>query len=54
MSEEAEILKNVAPHSLAIAFPIRVFPVPGGPKSNIPGWRNDKNKVDSSISSMLG
>jgi hypothetical protein len=34
--EEAEILKNVAEASAAIAFPIIVFPVPGGPNNNSP------------------
>jgi len=34
--ELAEILKNVAYASLAIAFPIIVLPVPGGPNSSRP------------------
>ena len=33
--EEADIEKNVAFASLAIALPIIVFPVPGGPKNKI-------------------
>lgn len=33
---EAEILKKVDPDSLAMAFPIIVFPVPGGPKRSTP------------------
>ncbi len=34
--EEAEMLKNVEFDSLAIALPIIVLPVPGGPKSKRP------------------
>ena len=34
--EDAEIEKNVAADECAVAFPIRVFPVPGGPKRSIP------------------
>mmetsp|Transcript_35589 Transcript_35589/g.38556 ORF Transcript_35589/g.38556 Transcript_35589/m.38556 type:complete len:241 (-) Transcript_35589:143-865(-) len=34
--EELEIEKKVAPDSCAIAFPINVFPVPGGPYNNKP------------------
>ena len=30
------MLKNVVQHSVATAFAIIVFPVPGGPKSKIP------------------
>lgn len=33
---EAEIEKKVVLASVAIALPIRVLPVPGGPKSRIP------------------
>ena len=33
---DAEILKNVVQHSVATAFAIIVFPVPGGPKRRIP------------------
>ena len=33
---DAEIEKNVALHWLAIAFPMSVLPVPGGPKSSTP------------------
>lgn len=36
VSELAEMLKNVAPDWFAIAFPINVLPVPGGPNSNSP------------------
>ena len=36
MSDDAEMLKNVARESVAIAFAISVFPVPGGPKSSSP------------------
>jgi len=36
MSDDAEIEKKVAPDSVAIAFPINVFPVPGGPKRSSP------------------
>jgi hypothetical protein len=36
LSELALILKKVADASLAIALPIIVFPVPGGPNSKIP------------------
>mmetsp|Transcript_39086 Transcript_39086/g.92566 ORF Transcript_39086/g.92566 Transcript_39086/m.92566 type:complete len:388 (-) Transcript_39086:782-1945(-) len=36
VKDEAEILKKVAFMLLAIALPISVFPVPGGPKSNNP------------------
>jgi hypothetical protein len=36
VSDEADILKKVEPDSLAIAFPISVLPVPGGPKSSKP------------------
>ena len=32
----AETLKKVVPHSVAVAFAKRVFPVPGGPKSMTP------------------
>lgn len=35
MSELALMLKKVAEASLAIAFPIIVFPVPGGPNNRI-------------------
>ena len=35
-SDDADILKNVELSWLATALPIIVFPVPGGPKSNIP------------------
>ncbi len=34
--EEAEILKNVAYASAAIALPIIVLPVPGGPNNSNP------------------
>jgi len=33
---DAEMLKNVVRHSVATAFAIIVFPVPGGPKRRIP------------------
>jgi hypothetical protein len=33
---DADILKNVDLHSVATAFASNVFPVPGGPYSNIP------------------
>lgn len=36
VKEEAEIEKKVDLDSEAIAFPIIVFPVPGGPKSKSP------------------
>jgi hypothetical protein len=36
VKELAEMLKNVEFDSLAIALPIIVFPVPGGPKSSNP------------------
>lgn len=36
VSDDALMLKNVAFMLLATAFPIRVFPVPGGPKSKTP------------------
>mmetsp|Transcript_21609 Transcript_21609/g.60058 ORF Transcript_21609/g.60058 Transcript_21609/m.60058 type:complete len:351 (-) Transcript_21609:795-1847(-) len=36
VSEEAEMLKKVAWMLLAMALPIRVLPVPGGPKSSSP------------------
>ena len=36
MSELADIEKNVALASLAIAFPIIVLPVPGGPNNSRP------------------
>jgi len=36
VSEDAEMLKKVAFASLAIAFPMSVFPVPGGPNSRRP------------------
>lgn len=36
VSELAEMEKNVAPHSLAIALPIIVLPVPGGPNRSRP------------------
>eukprot|EP00960_Hanusia_phi_P011886 346302-Hanusia_phi.AAC.1 len=36
MSELADIEKNVAPDSVAIVFPIIVFPVPGGPNKSNP------------------
>jgi len=35
-SVEAETLKKVVAHSVATALASMVFPVPGGPKSNIP------------------
>ena len=34
--DEDDILKNVAFNYPAIAFPIKVLPVPGGPNNNIP------------------
>ena len=34
--EEAEMEKKVAADECAVAFPMSVFPVPGGPKSSIP------------------
>lgn len=36
VSVDEETLKNSAFDSVATAFPIIVFPVPGGPKSKIP------------------
>jgi hypothetical protein len=36
VNEDAEIEKKDAPDSEATAFPIRVLPVPGGPKKRIP------------------
>uniref|UniRef100_A0A1B0D796 Uncharacterized protein n=1 Tax=Phlebotomus papatasi TaxID=29031 RepID=A0A1B0D796_PHLPP len=36
VSDAAEMLKNVAEHSVATARASRVFPFPGGPKSNSP------------------
>lgn len=38
---EPVMLIKFAPASVASAFASRVFPVPGGPKSNIPlqGWQ---------------
>lgn len=36
VSELAEMLKNVAPDWFAIALPINVLPVPGGPNSRRP------------------
>lgn len=41
MRDDAEMEKKVAPDSVAIALPISVFPVPGGPKRSSPleGWR---------------
>lgn len=42
MSDEAEMEKKVAPDSVAMALPISVLPVPGGPKRRRPldGWRS--------------
>jgi len=39
VSDEAEMLKKVAPDWLAMAFPISVLPVPGGPKRRSPFGR---------------
>lgn len=36
VSEEALMLKNVAPDCEAMHFPISVFPVPGGPNRRMP------------------
>lgn len=51
VKDDAEMLKNVAPDWLAIHFPIRVFPVPGGPNSKIPlgGRRNPVKMSGRSI-----
>lgn len=47
VSVEPVILMKFAPASVASAFAIRVLPVPGGPKSNIPlqGCRKKKKLV---------
>lgn len=40
------MLKNVAPDWLAMAFPISVFPVPGGPNSSSPVQQQRHNQCD--------
>ena len=49
------MLKNVADASLAIALPIIVFPVPGGPNNNIPfgGALNPVNRSGRSIGQTI-
>jgi len=53
--EEAEMEKKVAVDSVAIAFAINVFPVPGGPKSNSPlgGALNPVNISGRSIGRII-
>ena len=55
VNNEAETLKNVDLHSVAIAFPIIVLPVPGGPKRSIPfaGAHIPLNKSGQSIGKMM-
>ena len=36
MSDEADMEKNVAPDDEAMALPMSVLPVPGGPNNNMP------------------
>jgi hypothetical protein len=47
VSEEAEILKKVAPAEHAMALPIIVLPVPGGPNINRP-FGSDRSPVNNS------
>ena len=46
MRVEPVMLIKFAPASVASAFAKSVFPVPGGPKSNIPlqGWTKEKKE----------
>ena len=51
MRHDAEIEKNVALDSVAIVFPINVFPVPGGPNKSSPfgGPRRPVNRSGRSM-----
>ena len=48
MRVEPVMLIKSAPASVASAFAKSVFPVPGGPKSNIPlqGWTKEKKRKE--------
>jgi hypothetical protein len=51
--EDAEMLKNVVRHSVATAFAIIVFPVPGGPKRRMP-FHGDSKPVNNLRASAIG
>lgn len=47
------MLKNVVRHSVATAFAIIVFPVPGGPKRRMP-FHGDSKPVNNLRASAIG